>query len=120
MEITITKDITLKEVSDAFSSQLPHLKIEFFHHEHDSGEGSAITDEYAVDTKISEILTAKQDGYVVFDGKMKIGEFEQLVHDAFNLNVQIYRKSGNTWLQTINTDEWTLLEAEQVGVDMDH
>jgi hypothetical protein len=38
----------------------------------------------------------------------------QQVEDKFknelNLNVQIFRKSGDVWLQTTSTDEWTLLE----------
>ena len=30
------------------------------------------------------------------------------MRDRFGLHVQVFRRSGKTWLQTIRTDNWTL------------
>ena len=41
---------------------------------------------------------------------LKVQQVEDKFKNELNLNVQIFRKTGDVWLQTTSTDEWTLLE----------
>ena len=50
---------------------------------------------------------------------MKVGTFEQIMFDMFGLNVQVFRKSYNEWLQTWSTDMWSLEEQNRRGRIMD-
>ena len=41
---------------------------------------------------------------------MKVAELENAFAKSFGFAVQVFRKSGNVWLQTTATDDWTLEE----------
>jgi hypothetical protein len=49
---------------------------------------------------------------------MKVSELEELFQEVFGLSVQIFRKSGENWLQTTTTDFWTLNQQNNKGKDM--
>ena len=46
---------------------------------------------------------------------MKVNELEKIFKDRFNLAVQVFRKSGNLWLETTMTDNWTLQQQNNHG-----
>lgn len=46
---------------------------------------------------------------------MKVSELEKLFKDKFKLAVQVFRKSGNLWLETTMTDNWSLLQQNNHG-----
>ncbi len=45
-------------------------------------------------------------------------EVEQFFKLHFNLNAQVFRKSGNNWLETTLTDSWTLKKQNQEGMEL--
>ena len=49
---------------------------------------------------------------------MKVSELEKAFSDIFGLNVQVFRKSNNMWLQTTITDKWSLEKQNQNGKEM--
>ena len=46
---------------------------------------------------------------------MKVNKLENIFKDQFNLAVQVFRKSGNLWLETTMTDNWTLQQQNNHG-----
>ncbi len=46
---------------------------------------------------------------------MSVSELEQLFLTKYGLNAQVFRRSGNLWLQTSATDHWTLAEQNRKG-----
>ena len=60
-----------------------------------------------LEEKEKEVKEVKED--------MKVSDFEKMFHDKFGLNVQVFRKSGNLWMQTTSTDHWTLAEQNRKG-----
>jgi hypothetical protein len=107
--IHINDDRKIKEIQDEFSEHFPNLKIEFYSKEHETGEGTpgrVIDPEHT----IGEARTKQNEGDISINGHTKVSTLEENFHDIFGLNVQVFRKSGNVWLQTTVTDEWTLAE----------
>jgi hypothetical protein len=49
---------------------------------------------------------------------MKVSELEELFEEVFGLSVQVFRKSGESWLQTTTTDSWTLNQQNLKGKEM--
>ena len=49
---------------------------------------------------------------------MKVAELENDFSGQFGLQVQVFRKSGEVWLQTTKTDNWTLIEQNQAALEM--
>ena len=111
----ITDNVTLESVQQAFTTKFPNLKIEFYKKEHEVGEGSADLEKWSTAQTIGEIRTTHQSGDLTIDANLRVADLEQLFHDQYGLNVQVFRKSGGTWLQTTATDDWTLAEQNSRG-----
>lgn len=117
--IIIKDDKTLIEIKQAFNSHFPHLKIEFFSVKHLEDEASPRNALFDDKMLLKDIRKNHHEGELSIDGHLKTTSFEQMFYDKFGVTVQVYRKSGNLWLQTIVTDNWTLAEQERKGVQMD-
>ncbi|UKN02962.1 hypothetical protein K6119_05465 [Paracrocinitomix mangrovi] len=113
--LKISDDIQLKELKKAFNDKFPHLKIEFFAEAHEEGEASTYKSMYDENLYLKDIRKSHNEGELSIDGHTKTATFEQNFKDHFGVNVQVWRKSGNMWLQTTTTDDWTLSEQEKKG-----
>ena len=58
--------------------------------------------------------------HISINGHQKVDTLEQHFNDHFGINIQVFRKSGKSWLQTTTTDEWTLTEQNKKGEEMSH
>lgn len=117
MEINLSRDQTIADVQAEFTKQFPKLKIEFFKHDHEEGDGSPLNDMIEPTTKLGEIMTGG-DSHFDFDQTIKVGELEQSLKEYFGLNIQVFRLSNKTWIQTTLTDDWTLQEEEELAEEM--
>ena len=118
--LLINDDRSLKDLKTEFNTHFPHLKIEFFSLTHDKDQASPRTAIFEDSLLLKDIRKVHNEGELSVDGHLKTATFEQNFHDKFGINVQVYRKSGNLWLQTITTDDWTLADQERKGVEMEH
>ena len=67
------------------------------------------------DLFLKDIRTSTTEGDLSIDGHLKTSTFENSFKTHFGVNVQVWRRSGNMWLQTTTTDDWTLAKQEQTG-----
>ena len=112
----IIQDIkTLMEVQKEFSQKFPFLKIKFYAGTHQAGETSPMQQKLDSQLTIGEARTIHDEGDLSINANQKISTLEQNFMEKFGLNVQVFRKSGNLWLQTSKTDHWTLAEANRKG-----
>ena len=118
--LQISDKIKLKELKAAFNEKFPHLKIEFFSEEHEKGEASTYKSMYDDDLYLKDIRTVHNEGELSINGHIKTSTFEQTFKEKYGINVQVWRRSGNMWLQTTTTDDWTLSEQEKKGVQYDN
>lgn len=118
MEITLNKHLTIAQVQEQFSAEFPKLKIEFFKKGHQEGDGSLLNDMLDPETRLGDIMTPAVDSHFDYDQTISVGDLEQTFHDMFGLNIQVFRLSGNTWIQTTLTDDWTLEEEEELAEEM--
>ena len=109
----------LKEIKQAFNAHFPHLKLEFFSEEHHQGEGSARKAMYDDTLLLKDIRKNHTEGELSIDGHQKTATFEEKFFEHFGVNVQVFRKAGRIWLQTILTDDWTLSQQEHKGEEFD-
>jgi len=112
----ITKDKTIKEVKDSFSSKFPGLKIEFYKNKHKAYKGSESTKQYEDGLTIVEINPDISSGVIDFKSERTTKSIEQSFEDLFGLHVQIFRRSNDLWLQTSTTDDWTLEVQNRKGL----
>lgn len=120
MELVINETKSVGEIQKSFNVRFPFLKISFFKRAHAVGEASPLSEMYHVDTLIKDIRQKDKNGIISVDGDMQVNQIEMLFQEVFGLSVQIFRKSGKSWLQTTTTDSWTLNEQNLKGKEMNN
>ncbi len=107
--MTISNDKTLREIQLDFQAHFPFLKIEFYDASHTAGEGSPPFQQVGDYSKqLGEVRKTHQKGNLNIDGDLKVSSLEHGFYKQYGLNVQVFRRSGTAWIQTITTDHWTL------------
>lgn len=113
--MVISDEKTLRDIQKEFNSKFPYLKLEFYSSRHGEGEGSPIQERLDPEQLLSTARQTHAKGNIQVKGDMEVSDFEQVFQDKFGLNVQVFRKSGNLWMQTTSTDHWTLAEQNRKG-----
>jgi hypothetical protein len=118
MKIQLNGDSNLKisDIQKIFEKEFPYLKIEFFNKKHRSFEGSPKSQLIDKNMLLSK-LTEKSGRIEIYED-MTVNEVEKLFEEKFGLHVQIFRKSGKTYLETSVTDSWTLKKQNEVGKEI--
>jgi len=119
VSVTINENQSLKSIKTAFNSQFPHLKVEFFSEAHGVGEASSPKAMYDENLLLKDIRSIKESGDFSVNGNTSTSSFESGFFNHFGVTIQVFRKSGNIWLQTTTTDDWTLDEQEAKGIEFD-
>ena len=106
---------SLKVIKEEFHEAFPHLKLEFYAAPHDKNQGSPAQQQLPDDQSVGEVRTVHETGDFFFNGQFTVANFERQFADKYGLYAQVFRKSGNLWLQTSATDSWTLAEQNRKG-----
>lgn len=116
MKINITSSKTIEEIQAEFNMEYPYLKIQFFKHGHKPFKGNEKKELIPINTVIG-VLKHHNGSIEIFED-MKVSELEQLFKEKLALNVQVFRKSGKSWLETTVTDSWTLRKQNDEGKEL--
>lgn len=111
----IKDEKTLEKIQEEFNEMFPFLKIEFYTGRHASGEGSPAMQQLDPSLTIGESRQKKTEGDLKIAEEMSVAELERQFADRYGLNAQVFRKSGEIWLQTTATDSWSLEEQNRKG-----
>jgi hypothetical protein len=111
----ISDDKRLQDIKEEFRRKFSHLKIEFYAGSHREGEGSPVREQLDAELTIGRVRSIHNEGDFHINPQMPVGEFEQKIHDKYGLNAQVFRKSGNLWMQTTASDFWSLAEQNRKG-----
>jgi len=113
MKISDSK--TIANIQEEFSAKFPGLKIEFYTKAHEAGEGSSVNTTLDSTKSVETVRTIHQEGDLSIDGHLKVSTLESNFKEKYGLNVQVFRKSGDIWMQTSATDDWTLAKQNRKG-----
>ncbi|HTL82189.1 MAG TPA: hypothetical protein VL651_10815 [Bacteroidia bacterium] len=117
MYLTIFDHETISQVRKKFSAEFPFLRIDFFRPLAENVPYSAlrVMDE---DAEIGSLRKKHNSGAISISPSDITGEVENKFLDLFGLHIQIFRRSGNTWLLTTTTDAMTLQQQNALGEEM--
>lgn len=118
MNIHINPECSISEVQKEFNALYPFLKIEFFNNKSFAREDFLSTQIIPSNRKIGEMHLTVNNGDIEINDNMKVKDLEKIFKDKFNLAVQVFRKSGNLWLETTMTDNWTLEQQNEHGLEI--
>ena len=116
MKIHVSQEKSIAQIQEEFSKVYPYLKLVFFSKPHKAYKGShakfLITD---TTQTLGSIEKKPKTGDLYIEVDMPTWQVERLFEEEFGLHVQVFRKSGNTWLETSVTDDLTLEEQNVKG-----
>ena len=82
---------------------------------HRVGESSPARERLDGDLLVDEVRSVHTVGHLHIQEEMSVATLEQQFLEKYGLNAQVFRRSGNLWLQTSATDHWTLAEQNRKG-----
>ena len=113
MKIKISRNTMVYEIKKQFSSEFPFLKVEFLIPPHVSTGGRHPV--IAADTvRLTSVQPHLKEGAFVVNDMTTVGELESCFRNHL-LDVQVFRRSANLWLETTMTDSWTLQKQNNHG-----
>ena len=121
MDLEINDKTSLKDIQEAFNRIYPYLWIDFFY-KAVNGSDHTRPEKIKPETAIKNISALNGNGLINIDGKKSVAELENEFCKTLGLKVKVMRKSGNVWVGTPYTTNWTLnnqnSEGEQIIMDL--
>ena len=105
LKMAITEGKTIVDIQTEFNRYYPYLKLEFFWGVGKKDKYHRLTD---TTIKVENISNSMHGGTIQLSDTMTVSNLEDIFSSRFGLQVQVFRKSGNLWLETTKTDNWTL------------
>ena len=117
MIISLNSKSLVSDVQREFNLLFPFLKIELFRYPHGNRQGSPRQAKLSNQLLLSG-LTDHLPEQISLSEQMTVQELEKMFEDQLGLHLQVFRKSGNLWLETTITDGWTLKQQNEHGMEI--
>ena len=118
MEILINDSRVISEIQSDFSKEFPFLKIEFFDAPYSEKKALPKSKIFSNDKKLGSCRRMHNTGRLQITGSSTVSSVESEFWKKFGLSVQVFRKSGNLWIETSLTDSWTLEQQNREGLEL--
>jgi len=115
INLQIAPNRLISDIQKEFNSVFPFLKLEFFYNKNLSHSKLSIREITPRISQQADSQKSNSDGFIKINGEMRVNELEDIFQKNFGLSVQVFRKSGNLWLETTMTDNWTLQHQNNHG-----
>ena len=115
MELRVDREMTINGIQKEFNGFYPFLKIEFFRNRTQGNKPPSKAERINPEERISTLTRIFESGRINIDGNRTVAQFGQELLDTFGLSVQVFRKSGNLWIETSLTDNWSLEKQNTEG-----
>lgn len=118
MKIEINDNRKIYAIQEEFNQAFPYLKLEFFKKPHKKGGASPKEFVNEASKLIGECRTIHESGVINISPQLTVGELEENFSSVYGLSVQVFRKSGKVWLETTETDNWSLQKQNDEGQEL--
>jgi hypothetical protein len=107
--LTIDSSTRIKQVQSAFAELFPFLKLEFF-------KTLSPKKEICLPNEPVFSWNGPQTAIeIIFENTMQVLQLEAQFANNTGLSAQVFRRSGNVWIETSLTDDWTLEQQNNEG-----
>ena len=111
-KLAITEEKQISEIQEEFNRFYPYLKLEFFRVNNNTVKRCQLISK---SLKVGDVIYELKEGAIQISDAMTVFELENIFTNRFGLAAQVFRKSGNIWLETTMTDKWTLKNQNDHG-----
>lgn len=119
MRLRIDGNMRVQQLQEIFSQNFPFLKIEIFKKMVNAPLRHSAQTKIAPGCFFKEILHFKESDFEIeWKEDMTVQELESQFEKNNGITAQVFRKSGNLWLETTVTDQWTLKRQNDHGQEI--
>lgn len=104
----------IKEVKKQFSNSFPYLKLEFIPISDRQG-GIGFKEETSEENFLKESQGMHRELILTIDPAETVAAFKQNFKLKYGIPVQVFRKSGNGWVEIIQTDYLSIAILNDMG-----
>jgi hypothetical protein len=115
MLIHVHNNLVISEMQERFTKCFPNLKIEFYSKPHHFKELTPEIYLIGPNQKIGDIKVGFEQGELEIKSWYKAIHVEKAFKDGFGLNAQIFRNANGKWIQTSETDNYTIFELNDMS-----
>lgn len=115
MQLKINSDRYIWEIQKDFNQAFPYLKLEFFSRAHNSRQSANGKKIISPQHRLGEAARIDRDNTLEFSEGMSVSDLENELKNKYGLSAQVFRRSGNIWLETTMTDSWSLKQQNDHG-----
>jgi len=118
MKFHMEKNTLIEDVKTVFTNYYPWLKIEFYKPFTDEKPNCLKKEVLSTNFVLSNVLKHSNSAIIDLDETVTVAALETQFADI-GLTTEVFRKSGNVWVETSLTNNWTLqqqnAEAEELN-----
>lgn len=114
MTFIIHDSMTIVGLQREFNKRYPYLKLEFYPKVRNKTSGN-LKFLLPGNRKLESVRRTRHDKEITITPGMRVSDLERLFGAEYHLGVQVFRKSGTSWLETVFTNGWTLQEQNNEG-----
>jgi hypothetical protein len=115
MELTIQKNILVEDVNKIFTKHYPFLKIELYKMPV-PGRHTAKKEMLSSNLPLG-LFANTTNKKIDINGYVTVAELENQFA-SIGLIAEVFRKSGNVWIETILTNKWSLNQQNAEGEEI--
>jgi len=114
MQLYIDGETRIRYLQHTFNAEYPFLKIDFLK------DGSAIkfsqkAEKVLPDEQVKRVGKLNGADHLSVNKQKTVAQLKKDLKEFFGLTAEVFRKSGNVWIETSLTDNWTLEQQNNEG-----
>jgi len=117
MELFIEKGSKVEDVNKIFTNCYPFLKIELYQRPFADGHAAAKKEPLALSASLNKFIHRNGKASIDINGDITVAELENQLQNI-GLTAEVFRKSGNVWIETSLTNNWTLQQQNAEGEEI--
>jgi hypothetical protein len=115
MELFLSSESTIREINKEFQKRFPFLKLEFYRQRSKTEQYKYWKDKFSGHATLKETGSKLIPAIIKINPSDTVDELEQRLRNNYGLPVQVLRKSGDIWLETLQTNDFTLEKQNSIG-----
>lgn len=114
-QLEISDDTKLAYIQQRFNQLFPFLWLEFYNKDADDSLPSTNKIKLVDGKTVGQIRAGHQIAIVTLFPEMSVADLENIFCQTLGVSIQVLRKSGNIWMETPQTDSWSLEQQNRQG-----
>lgn len=113
MKLLVNDTKLIRTLQREFGRKFPHLKLEFYSKRYGQNEIPAMDDRIDENLLLGEFRFRHNSESIEINGNTTVKELKDKFWNIFGLAAGISRQTGNEWIHTRTTEDWSLDSHEE-------